>query len=293
MRLYVEQGRRGAALRQYQLCVDSLQRELGIDPDQETRKLYDSAVRTESTRSPTRGTHNEQGVPIISRPTDELCLDASVRYEAPLIGRAEPLAELGRAVDATCRGLGHSVFVVGEAGIGKSRLVAEAALAACARTKVLRACAYETERTLPLGLWVDALRSVSTILEIASGLDPAWRSQLARLLPEVAPRNVTTYGTSADERRLFDSVLHLLLRLSERAPVVIVLEDLHWTDEASARLLAFVARRIASARVLIIATVREEDIVQGSTLRDDFSELVLSSSASKVALHGLSQAHTF
>ena len=74
---------------------------------------------------------------------------------------------------------------------------------------------------------------------------------------------------------------------------MIVLEDLHWTDEASARLLAFVARRIASARVLIIATVREEDIVQGSTLRDDFSELILSSAASKVELRGLSQAHTF
>ena len=74
---------------------------------------------------------------------------------------------------------------------------------------------------------------------------------------------------------------------------MIVLEDLHWTDEASARLLAFVARRIASARVLIIATLREEDIEQGSTLRDDFSELVLSSFASKLELRGLSQAHTF
>jgi predicted ATPase len=203
------------------------------------------------------------------------------------------LGELERAVDAACRGLGHCVFVMGEAGIGKSRLVAEAALATHAVTTVLQARAYESERALPFGLWVDALRSVSASLEIASGLDPAWRSQLARLLPEVAPRKVTTYGTSADERRLFDSVLYLLLHLSERAPVVIVLEDLHWTDEASARLLAFLARRIASARVLIIATVREEDIVQGSTLRDDFSELVLSSSASKVELRGLSQAHTF
>src|SRR5207244_3701165 len=94
-------------------------------------------------------------------------------------------------------------------------------------------------------------------------------------------------------RRLFDAVLYLLLRLSERAPAVIVLEDLHWADEASARLLAFVARRIASARILIIATLREQDIEQGSTLRDDFSELVLSSSASKVELRGLSQAYTF
>jgi DNA-binding SARP family transcriptional activator len=294
MRLYVEEGRRGAALRQYQLCVGSLQRELGTDPDEETRKLYESILRGGSARSPTRGADNEQGVPIVSSPSDKPCLDASVRHETPLIGRAAPMGELGRAVDAACRGHGHCVLVVGEAGIGKSRLVAEAALAARARMKVLQACAYETERTLPLGLWVDALRSETATLEIANGLDPAWRCELARLLPEVASasRKVATYGTKAEERRLFDAVRHFLLRLSERAPVVIVLDDLHWADEASGRLLAFVARRIASARILIIATLREEDIEQGATLRDDVSELVLSSSASKVELRGLSEPDT-
>ena len=295
MNLYIEQGQRGAALRQYQSCVASLQRELGTDPEPETRKLYDAILRGEPARSATRETRDEESLRIVSHTPDAVSSKPPERYETPLIGRAEPLAELSRAVDAACRGIGGCVFVIGEAGIGKSRLVAEAALAAHAGARVLQARAYESERNLPFGLWVDALRSggANSCLETASHLDPVCRRELARLVPELASHKDDTYADNAEARRLFDAVLYFVLRLADQAPVVIVLEDLHWADEASVRLLAFVVRRIASTRILIIATLRGEDVEQGSKLRNDLNELALTSLADTLELRGLSQSHTF
>ena len=295
MRLYIGQGRRTTALQQYQSCVESLQGELGTDPDAETRKLYEAILRGGSAWSAGHEAGRTRDMPVVSHASGGYSTSVADRHATPLIGRAEQLEQLGGAADAACRGVGSCVFVAGEAGIGKTRLVAEAALAAHARASVLQARAYESEQSLPFSLWVDALRSAgaSSCLDTARRLDPIWRRELARLVPELASRKEETYAGSSDERRRFEAVLYFLLRLADQAPVVVVLEDLHWADEASVRLLAFIVRRIASARILIIATLREEDVEPGSRLRDDFNELVLASLASTLELRGLSQSHTF
>ena len=185
--------------------------------------------------------------------------------------------------------MGGGVFVTGEAGIGKTRLVTEAVLAIQTRARVLQARAYESERALPLGLWVDALRSAGTslCLDTAYRIDPMWRRELACLVPELASGNEGTPARNVDERRLFEAVLNFLSRAAEKAPLVVALDDLHWADDASVRLLAFVVRRIASARLVIVATLREED-EDSSKLRDDINQLVLASFAS-TWVRGLSQ----
>ena len=224
-------------------------------------------------------------------------LSASVHRppEPPLIGRTAELARLSGAVDEMCRGAGGCVFVTGEAGIGKTRLVTEVVLSIQTRARVLQARAHETEQALPLGLWVDALRSAGTsfCLDTAHRLDPVWRRELACLVPELASCNEETPARNVDERRLFEAVLNFLSCVADQAPVVVALDDLHWADDASVRLLAFVVRRIASARLLIIATLREEDVEDGSKLRDDINQLVLASFASTLEVRGLSQSDTF
>jgi hypothetical protein len=88
-------------------------------------------------------------------------------------------------------------------------------------------------------------------------LAPVWRNDLARLLPEVVASGPPAHAHNP--LRLFESVAHLLERLAVRRPLLLVLEDLHWADEMTLRLLAFVVRRVRLWRALLIATARDDE----------------------------------
>src|SRR5688572_3170676 len=122
MRLYVQQGRRPAALRQYQACVSVLQKELGVEPEPETRRLYlDILQRT----IPTDTRAAKASRPAAS-PAARPALAAS---DAPLVGREDELIRLRQRVRAAWRGRGQMVLITGEAGLGKPRVVEEVAAA--------------------------------------------------------------------------------------------------------------------------------------------------------------------
>src|SRR5262249_30069728 len=109
MRLLLDQGRRAAALQQYQSCVQILQRELDAEPEEETQLLYREILRTAHPAPRPR--------PAAPTPTSPV-------GEAPLIGRAAELDRL-RAMLAGMHDGGRTLLVSGEAGIGKSRLIGE------------------------------------------------------------------------------------------------------------------------------------------------------------------------
>jgi DNA-binding SARP family transcriptional activator len=283
MRLYAEGGRRGAALRQYQQCVSVLGRELGIEPEPETKALYQEILRERPLRPP--------AVPVGRAPRGERAPSAGA--ETTLIGRADEVARLRDALTATTAGARQVIAILGEAGIGKSRLVAElAAEAATHGMGVLLGRAYESEQILPFGPWVDALRAgrVADDAEALDRLGPALRAELARLLPEIGGVAPTT-GV-ADVRLLFESVVQLLSHLAARHPMLLVLEDLHWADELSARLVAFVGRRLANAPVLVIITAREDELVDATALRQALDGLGREAALTTLPLHPLSRADT-
>src|SRR5260370_762935 len=112
MRLYAAQGERAAAIRQYQLCMATLRRELGVQPAAEPRDLYFEVLRS--------GTSAAAAQTGAARLAPALSLS-----ETALIGRQEVFARLLQAMEAAAAGGGSFVALVGEAGIGKSRLVAE------------------------------------------------------------------------------------------------------------------------------------------------------------------------
>jgi DNA-binding SARP family transcriptional activator len=294
MQLYVAQGRRGTALQQYQSCAEALQRELGVDPDAETRKAYESILRDRTTRPADRESRCSDRKPVSwhvpARPANAL-----IRPGAQLVGRAAHLDHLRAALDAACRGVGGCVVVTGEGGVGKSALVGEAAHAAQAHARVLEARAVESERALAFGMWVDALRSadVSSCCEAIGSLEAPWQRELARLIPDLVPYDHDIGQGNVEERQLFEAVLHLLLRFAAHIPLVLVLEDLHWADEASVRMLAFIVRRIASTRMLIITTLRDEEVEQASTVRRTVDELVVASLALPLEVGALSDSDTF
>ena len=158
------------------------------------------------------------------------------------------------ALEAAC------VAVEGEPGIGKTHLLTQ--LRANAEERgflVLAGSATEFERDLPFSVWVDALDAYVASQEL--DLDEAWNAdlvdELAGVIPSLLPHSDGKRGSVADERyRAHRAVRRLLELLAREQSLVVVLDDLHWSDEASLELLAALLRREPDAPVLLAVGFR-------------------------------------
>ncbi|HEU4439311.1 MAG TPA: alpha/beta fold hydrolase [Methylomirabilota bacterium] len=283
MRLQAQLGQRGAALRQYQHCVSVLRSELGIEPEAETRQLYQEILQ-QRTAPRAAAAGRRPRVPKVpeTRPA-----------ETPLIGRDAEVAQLREALDRAATERGGLLVVLGEAGVGKSRLVEELIAHARQRdARVLLGRAYESDQILLFGPVVDALRTgrVGEDPDVLDALGSVWRTELARLLPEVA--SSVSPPPRVDYRRLFEMIAQLVAHLAARDTLLLVLEDLHWADELTVRLLAFLARRVSRERVLLVVTAREEELADAPMLRRTFEDLSRAGLLSLLGLGPLSRRHT-
>jgi DNA-binding NarL/FixJ family response regulator len=181
-----------------------------------------------------------------------------------LVGRAEQLDSLEQALVDLEQGSAAAVAVIGEPGIGKTRLLAELVARADARGwLVLSGSASELERDLPFSVFVDALD------EYLRGLDPNplerlsadMRSELAHIFPSLAGL-VTARATEPQHERYraHRAVRALLEHLADTKPLVLVLDDLHWTDSASFELLGALLHRLPTAPVLVATSLRPRQV---------------------------------
>jgi DNA-binding SARP family transcriptional activator/pimeloyl-ACP methyl ester carboxylesterase len=292
MRLHAQLGQRAAALRQYQQCVTMLQRELGVEPELETKQLYQDILRQRTTLSAPSASPAASAT---TRPSARAGLD-SQPAETPLVGRNAPMAQMLGALRQVEGGAGQLLAILGETGIGKSRLVEELIVhAARERYRILAGRAYESDQILLFAPFVDAFRGHelardATLLE---AIGPVWRAELSALLPWVAPPSGTPEPSErVDYRRLFECIARLLQQLSARAPLLLVLEDLHWADELSVRLLAFLGRRVQSQRILIVLTAREEELADHPMLRRTLQDLSQERQLTSIQLPALSRSET-
>src|SRR3984893_9212468 len=170
------------------------------------------------------------------------------------VGRASELAAL---VDALADQRVRAVLVSGEAGIGKSRLVAEFTSRVCAGALVLVGhCPELGEGGVPFAPFIAILRSLQRQLgtgELAALLpqDPA----IGRWLPELAMRS-SAESLVRCAMRLSGEILSLLEQLALTRRVILVLEDLHWADISSRELLAFLVGNLAQDGVMLVGTYR-------------------------------------
>ncbi|HEX9076218.1 MAG TPA: AAA family ATPase [Anaerolineae bacterium] len=185
-----------------------------------------------------------------------------------LIGRTREMEILDQALSAARNGAGRCVLLAGEAGIGKSRLAAEIqSRAANDHWTVLQGHCSEQDISFPYAPWIDALRAFlapQSPSEISDTLG-ALASELFKLVPELSllvPQVQPTppLDPEAEKHRLFESLTRFGASLAASNPLLIVLEDLHWSDEQSLELLYFFARRISTLPILVIATYRSEEI---------------------------------
>jgi DNA-binding CsgD family transcriptional regulator/tetratricopeptide (TPR) repeat protein len=210
------------------------------------------------------------------------------------VGRVEELQTLEEARRRAADADPAVVLVGGEAGVGKTRLVIELS-AHCGTdgTRVLAGgCVPVGDGALPYAPIVEALRAL--VGDVGAGalrelVGPSW-PELARLLPAMGDPEAGPAGQGA-QPRLFELLLGLLGRLSEQAPLVLVVEDLHWADRSTRDLLAFLVRNLRRERVLVVVTYRSDEPGQ-QRLGPYLAELDRNSSVERIELSRLDQVQT-
>ena len=179
-----------------------------------------------------------------------------------LVGRAEELGAFNQLLAALDSGEGAAVALVGEPGIGKTRLLAELAARSDARGHlVLSGSASELERDLPFWVFVDALEEYIQALDprVLASLDEDVRTELGRVFPSLSALAADRPPASHERYRSHRAVSALLARLASTTPVVLVLDDLHWADTASIELLGALLRR-PPASVLMALAMRQRQL---------------------------------
>ena len=220
---------------------------------------------------------------------------------APLVGRASALRQLVGRFQQAQQGQPQAVLLVGEAGIGKTRLASEFVVWTWTQgAEVLRGQAFELGGRLPYQPLVEALRER---LEAENApedlLEDLWLAELSRLLPELRLRYpdlpVLTQDELSGKLRLFEAVARLLDALAQRAPVVLLLDDLHWIDGASLDLLRYLghAWKGQGHRILLLGTLREEGLESNPELAAQLLDLGRDLPLTQLPLPPLTQAETF
>src|SRR5580692_9708041 len=204
-----------------------------------------------------------------------------------LVGRDAELGRLrGLLQDAAA---GHAVtgLVSGDAGIGKSRLVAESMqLAERDGFTVLCGQCAEIGDSVPYLPFADAFRTAPPHIEKAVKARPV----LARLLPDGDGQAQEADWAGLARQQMFGAVLSLLSELAAASPVLLVIEDLHWADATTRHLLTFLARMLHRERVAIIGTYRTDDLHRRHPLRGVIAELLRRPMVAPVELGPLSGA---
>jgi DNA-binding NarL/FixJ family response regulator len=188
-----------------------------------------------------------------------------------LVGRAQEMEALERALRAAQGGAGQCIVITGDAGVGKSRLLAEIGRRAGAeRFLTLEGYCFEQDVSFPYAPLVDALRTYLTQRtahrapsEIREALGPL-APEIVKLVPELALvlpdlRATSALDPEAEKHRLFESLTQFLLQLAATQPLLIILEDLHWSDQSSLDFLQAFARRLAACPIVLLLSYRREE----------------------------------
>lgn len=269
----IERGLRASI---YRDTADRLSRALGLNEPERGRLLR--AARREHHAIETRGAPNASAgsSPQTSR--------------APMLGRARELRIIEVAVGSALAGSGQLVLISGEAGIGKTRLLDETARLATRRgLRVVWGRWLEAEGMPAYWAWREALRPMEVIEPAAAALTTAEREAAARVLPDLPWRRPTQRAASAasvDERfAAFEAIMRLLVGATAARGLAVLLDDLHWADAPSFRLLEHVSQVVAPARLLLLASYRDPD---RNRLRQTLGELARTEPV-RIELRGLDQ----
>jgi DNA-binding SARP family transcriptional activator len=264
MTAYHRSGRTAMALDVYDRLRTHLAEEIGVDPAPETQALHLLMLRNEP-------------LPDLAMPS----VGTGKPFDPSFVGRADELEALISQWQKAARSEACLSLIVGEAGIGKTRLASE--VAEVVRTtggRVVQARCYEAEHSLFLQPLADVVRSLAltgtpdALRELAG----EWAPNLALLVPEIdVVLRTHSYQRSTPEierRRTFEAIASLLNKTSRGTPLLVVLDDLHNAGSSTLEWLHFGIRRLRGARVMFLATLRADDAHEAVTHLHDVADRI-------------------
>ncbi len=284
MQLHLAAGNRAAALQAYAMCRALLQRELKAEPAPETQAL---AKRIRSQTEPARAA--------------QAVVPPALMADAPLIGRASEHLQLVTTFRLSRRGQLHIVSLVGEPGIGKTRLAQEfLAWAAAQGAEVLQGRAVELGGQLPYQPWGEALRArFAQEANPRRWLSDTWLAELSRLLPELSERlpdlpPPLTVSEGEARARLFEAVARFAQALAKSAPLVLFIDDLQWADASALELLHYAARRWADEHlpIMLLVALRTEELATQPRLSEWLASIEHDLAATRLLLGTLTDDDT-
>src|SRR6266545_1418541 len=273
-------GRQAEALAAYRKARRALVEELGIEPGKSLRELHQTILRQD--------------------PALDLLAATAPAAEPPrsaFVGREGELAELVAGLDDAFAGRGRLFLLVGEPGIGKSRLADELIMQARRRgALVLAGRCWEAGGAPAYWPWVQSLRTLvresgAEALRLQLGAGAADVAQivpeLRQLFPDLPePPSLESEGARF---RLFDATAEFLRIASQGRPIVLVLDDLHAADTPSLLLLQFLARGLVSTRMLLLGALRDVDPIPGEPLTTMLADVAREPVTCRLSLRGLSE----
>jgi DNA-binding SARP family transcriptional activator len=243
--------RQAEALDTYRRARELLVEELGLEPGPELRllerRILEQSLDPPPMAEPSRGTDE---VPETRAP-------AGLRPPGPVVGRAQPLERLRSAFEAASGGAGGIVAVRGDEGLGKSTVIAEL-VSTLDRPALVVAGRGGEHLAVPFGPWVEVLRQLGAgpELELLIGAPTGERD-------DSDPSSAEDDSPERYRVQLFDGVVARLRDLAGDRPVVVVLDDLHWIDDASITLLLHAIGELESAAVLFLVAWRDREVATG------------------------------
>ncbi|MEY2443214.1 MAG: hypothetical protein QOJ46_2640 [bacterium] len=281
-------GRETDALDAYHRLSAHLAGELGLDPGPALQALRQAIVERSPELSPRGRASSPQPEAGFALPP------ALVGGGDAFVGRAAVLEQLAAGFEQAVSGTRRVVMLCGEPGIGKTRLAAELGRHAHGRGAVVLYGRCDEEGLLPHQPFVEALRHyvchcdravLAEQVQLISG-------ELRRVVPELGERVAElAHPLSGDPEgaryRLFEAVAALLCDAAQSRPLVLVLDDLHWADEATLLLLKYVARYPREARLMIVGTYREIDVEPSHPLPGVLADLAREQVYERIELEGL------
>jgi predicted ATPase/class 3 adenylate cyclase len=221
-------------------------------------------------------------------------LSAQPRHR--LVAREAEMAVLVAALEAVQAGTGRLVFVVGEPGVGKTRLAQEVLQAAQDHGfLVVSGRCYAPQETVPYYPFLEVLARAYTVAPpvVGTALPQRW-PEVGRLIPDLRGREGAFTGPSSggavDQQRLFWQVTHFLQTLAEDRPLALLVDDLHWMDGASLNLLLHLARNTRGTPILLLGTYRDSEVPWPHPLAKSLQDLSRDQLVEQIELQQLSKA---
>ncbi len=300
IQLYDQAGQPSAALRQYEDYVALLEAELGLPPEEETRTLSEAIkakrllrpyLKAEEGRRSRAAEEPSDAQPAARQPPQPAAAHADVRPTPPppdsassvsiktpphptapktqTVGRETELAQLHTLLNTALQGKRQLVFVTGEAGQGKTTLIETFLEQARAGTSLWIGQGQCIEHRGPGEAYMPVLEAFSrmcqepggqTLVDLLARVAPTWLVQMPWLVDTEELERLQDKVQASTRDRMLREMVEAVEIMTVKRPLILVLEDLHWSDYSTLDLLTALARRQESASLLVIGTYRPADV---------------------------------